>query len=66
MTCAPCFSKPLLTLFAQAAQNGFCSVQMMTPTFLPYECALLAARSQRTGDGDGRDDCECRERNPTQ
>src|SRR5689334_14965558 len=35
VTLAPCFSRPLLTVFAQAAQNGFWFVQMMTPTFLP-------------------------------
>ena len=35
VTLAPCFSSPLLTVFAQAAQNGFWFVQMMTPTFLP-------------------------------
>src|SRR3954447_15663780 len=34
-TLAPCFSRPLLTVFAQAAQNGFWLVQMITPTFLP-------------------------------
>ncbi len=35
VTLAPCFSSPLLTVFAHAAQKGFCSVQMITPTFLP-------------------------------
>src|SRR4029077_20710907 len=35
VTLAPCFSRPLLTVLAQAAQNGFWFVQMMTPTFLP-------------------------------
>ena len=66
VTSAPCFSRPLLTVFAQAAQKGFWFVQMMTPTFLPVERALLAARSQRAGDEDGCGHCECRERNPTQ
>ncbi len=46
VTLAPCFSSPLLTVFAQAAQNGFWFVQMMTPTFLPRERALLAARAR--------------------
>ena len=64
VTSAPCFSSPLLTLFAQAAQKGFWFVQMMTPTFLPDR--QLAARSQRAGDEDCRDNCECRKRNPTQ
>ena len=41
VTHAPCFSSPLLTVFAQAAQKGFWFVQMMTPTFLPVERALL-------------------------
>src|SRR4029079_10950821 len=35
VTLAPCFSRPLLTVLAQAAQNGFWFVQMMTPTFFP-------------------------------
>ena len=33
---------------------------------LPFQCALLATRSQSTGDGDCRDRYECRERDPTQ
>src|SRR4029079_3537260 len=41
VTWAPCFSKPVLTLFAQAAQKGFCSVQMITPTFLPSSAPFL-------------------------
>src|SRR4029077_10888808 len=41
VTLAPCFSSPLLTLFAQAAQNGFWLVQMMTPTFLPDRGPVL-------------------------
>jgi hypothetical protein len=35
VTVAPCFSSPLLTEFAQAAQKGFWFVQMITPTLLP-------------------------------
>src|SRR6185312_5213554 len=35
VTSAPCFSRPLFTVFAHAAQNGFWFVQMMTPTFFP-------------------------------
>ena len=48
VTLAPCFSRPLLTELAQAAQNGFWFVQMMTPTFLPSSAPPLAAGSQRT------------------
>src|SRR6478672_10920456 len=35
VTVAPCFSRPLLTVLAQAAQKGFWFVQMSTPTFFP-------------------------------
>jgi len=41
VTDAPCFSSPLLTEFAQAAQKGFWLVQMMTPTFLPLRSPLF-------------------------
>src|SRR3954452_19704073 len=35
VTLAPACSRPRLTLFAHAAQNGFWLVQMITPTRLP-------------------------------
>src|SRR4051794_32764675 len=35
VTLAPCFSRPLLTVFAHAEQNGFWLVQMITPIRLP-------------------------------
>jgi alkanesulfonate monooxygenase SsuD/methylene tetrahydromethanopterin reductase-like flavin-dependent oxidoreductase (luciferase family) len=41
VTFAPCFSRPLLTELAQAAQKGFWFVQMMTPTFLPSSAPAL-------------------------
>ena len=64
VTLAPCFSRPLLTEFAQAAQNGFWLVQMMTPTFLPDSGpALLRAHCAGGEDGCGYD--ERREQNPT-
>ena len=50
VTLAPCFSRPLLTLFAQAAQKGFWFVQMITPTFLPDRspsCRLRPVRRRR-------------------
>ena len=66
VTLAPCFSSPLLTVFAQAAQNGFWFVQMMTPTFFPASAPCWPLAPERAGDEDGCDDCERRERNPTQ
>ena len=65
VTLAPCFSSPLLTEFAQAAQNGFWFVQMMTPTFLPESAPFWLLGAQRAGDEDGCGDGERRERNPT-
>src|SRR5690349_2395178 len=52
VTDAPCFSRPLFTEFAHAAQNGFWFVQMMTPTFLPESepccCAAPSAPATKT------------------
>ena len=65
VTLAPCFSRPLLTELAHAAQNGFWFVQMMTPTFLPSSAPVLAACTDRARDEDGREHTEHRERHPT-
>ena len=66
VTLAPCFSRPLLTVFAQAAQNGFWFVQMMTPTFFPESEPFWPLAPSAPVTKTAAATCECRERNPTQ